>query len=112
VIYIVWAKGTDFIKVGYTADVTINSRLGDLQVGCPYPLEVVVFAEGSMQDEAQYHQMLVEAKAYVRGEWFKWCPTAHKISQMLKAQPKNILKAKARNPHRRLGAVLSLAVNS
>jgi hypothetical protein len=107
-IYIVWAKGTDLVKLGYTADPTINVRLSALQVGCPFPLEVIAFAQGTEKDEREYHWML--SKSAVRGEWFRWGPTAHKIAEMLKAQPPEPkLKAKARNPHRRLGAALSMS---
>ena len=107
-IYIFWAKGTDLIKVGYTKGSTHNLRLSELQIGCPYPLEVVAFADGTLKDEEQFHALLRQAKAHVRGEWFRWCPTAHKIAQILKAQPLNLLRPKSRHQHRRLGAALSL----
>jgi hypothetical protein len=111
VIYAVWAKGTDLFKLGYTAEVTPNGRMNDIQVGCPYELELLVFAIGTKDDERQFHAMLKSAKCHVRGEWFKWGQTAHRIVQTLKAQPKPALTYKPRNAHRRLGAALSVDVH-
>jgi hypothetical protein len=107
-IYVVWAKGTNYIKLGYTKDATANRRMSQLQIGCPYELELVVFAEGTESDEWEFHHILTNAGRHLRGEWFTWGPEADKIVRVLKAMPARPKATKARNPNRRLGAALSV----
>ena len=107
-IYVVWAKGTDLVKVGFTTEHKAAKRIRELQVGCPHELEALVIAEGTEADEATFHEML--KSEHVRGEWFKWGPKAKQVVDILKALPATepTWRRTARNPHRRLGAALSL----
>jgi hypothetical protein len=110
-VYVIWAKGTEFIKLGYTSSYSRNTRLKELQIGCPHELEVIAFADGTEVDEAAFHAILTDAGLHVRGEWFKWGLEAHKVVDALKAMPEPSIfkKNKPRNPHRRLGRVLEVA---
>lgn len=106
-IYALWAKGTNYVKIGFTADYRAEKRLIQLQPGCPFELQVLAFADGSKKDEGEFHRLL--ADEHVRGEWFKWGPKADRIVKMLKAMPEpNPFKKKPTNPHKRLGAALSI----
>lgn len=69
-IYVIECKSENPIyKVGYAYNV--NKRLIDLQVGCPYPLEIikVIRSFDAPRTEAELHQALDEYR--VVGEWFK-----------------------------------------
>ncbi len=67
-IYVVLAKGTNRLKIGWTADSTLG-RLQDLQVACPFPLELLAVLPGSMLDERKFHARFRRFR--VHGEWFE-----------------------------------------
>ena len=58
-----------YVKVGFTAEETPESRRVALQTGNPLKLEVYNFNEkGTAQDEVRLHQLLGFCK--LEGEWF------------------------------------------
>jgi hypothetical protein len=67
-IYFIRDEATQVIKIGYTAG-DGESRLRDLQTGCPGELVVLLEIEGSKQDETAWHQRFAAARE--RGEWFR-----------------------------------------
>ena len=62
-----FVRSGDFVKVGFTNN--LPSRLGTLQTGSPYRIEVLGICEGSRQDEKDLHGYLERHR--VGGEWFK-----------------------------------------
>lgn len=60
------------VKIGYTSN--LKKRLGDLQVGSPYPLVYLAAVaydseELASEKEKHYHKMF--NRHHIRGEWFK-----------------------------------------
>lgn len=66
-VYIIIAKGTPRIKIGWSADV--SKRVKELQTGCPYPIEVLNEIETECSTERELHKALQEYR--VHGEWFE-----------------------------------------
>lgn len=64
---IYFIKHTEYIKIGYTNDIQI--RLSQLQVSCPVRLKVLGLIDGSLADEAVYHEKFKHLST--SGEWFK-----------------------------------------
>jgi hypothetical protein len=56
-IYAVWAEGSPFVKIGWASG-NIRKRVMVLQVGCPWPLQLLATIEGTMDDEQAIHLML------------------------------------------------------
>lgn len=69
-IYAIRANGTPYIKFGYTSEINVRDRLGQLQTGCPYELEMVAVGMGGALEEAEIHATLEIAGKRHRGEWF------------------------------------------
>lgn len=59
-------RGGPYVKIGYTND--LERRMGELQVGCPYELEVLLAIPGSAEDEKIAHRKFQTLRT--RGEWF------------------------------------------
>ena len=59
----------DFVKIGIA--VKPESRLGNMQVGCPYELKMLAKypSNNARHDERRLHKLLHSFHA--RGEWFK-----------------------------------------
>ena len=57
-----------YIKIGVTCDIAI--RLTDMQVGCPYDMEVIGTIDGGRCREKEIHGILAKSKH--RGEWFHY----------------------------------------
>ncbi len=55
-----------FVKVGRSYD--IQTRLIGLQIGSPYPLELICTVPGNKIEEKEWHRRF--QGAHVRGEWF------------------------------------------
>lgn len=62
--YFVRARDTDMIKIGRAADV--KQRISDLQVACPYPLDLLVSVVGDFEKHA--HKRFKTSRLH--GEWF------------------------------------------
>src|SRR5262249_37237527 len=66
-IYLIWAQGTDRVKIGFSDDP--SERLRSLQTGSPFPLHLLAQSPAPRYMEARVHQALAE---YHRGgEWFE-----------------------------------------
>ena len=68
VVYFVGAQGAGPVKVGFTSDRTVLSRLSQLQTGTHEELVVLGRIEASPAVERAIHSLL--ASHSVRGEWF------------------------------------------
>lgn len=70
VIYFVSAVGMDLypIKIGFCAS-SLEKRIGELQIGSPYELELLASNPGSFAEEQAAHAKLSEHR--LCGEWFK-----------------------------------------
>ena len=64
-----------FIKIGYTGQDDVQSRIAELQTGCPYELRVVMLADGTLRQEQSLHGALRTAFTRIRvpmppNEWY------------------------------------------
>lgn len=114
-IYAVHAEGTEFIKFGYTADISMRRRISTMQTGCPFTLVLLAFCRGDEKTESWLHWRLVGAKAFQRGEWFKDCPEARTIIQEMQEdslKPKlvnsSLMEVEQQRP-KRLASALEVA---
>lgn len=69
VVYFIGAALSGPVKIGYTSDATVNSRLMQLQIGAHEDLVVLGKVEGSQAVEQAIHGAL--DAHLVRGEWFE-----------------------------------------
>ena len=69
-LYVLQAKGTDIYKIGATRG-AVPDRIKQLQVGCPFPLEVVCThdAEDAFGLERGFHHYFHDKR--LEGEWFR-----------------------------------------
>lgn len=68
-IYVIWAEGTDLVKIGYTGGDPWD-RLAKLQTGCPHRLVLFKRAErGTRESEKRWHEKYAAQR--VHGEWFR-----------------------------------------
>lgn len=58
------------IKIGYT-DNDVQTRLNQLQTGCPYELKLLWVYTDNFYTESQIHEMFSHER--IRGEWFYPC---------------------------------------
>jgi hypothetical protein len=68
-VYIVWAKGTDYYKIGYTRS-DIYERVRTLQTGCPHELSIELAIKAPREAEEILHEGFDEQCE--RGEWFEF----------------------------------------
>lgn len=85
-IYFVRAAGTDYIKIGYTADAdSFKGRLQSLQTGQPWKLEVLRVVEDAGQwMESAFHVAFAEYRHH--GEWFTYTPAMMVLALDSKAE--------------------------
>lgn len=57
----------DFVKIGLAKDE--NKRLADMQVGNPFPLDLLFTEPGGFKHEAALHRRFAEYRS--AGEWFR-----------------------------------------
>ena len=91
-IYAIRAVGTDYIKIGYTTEDLLRTRLSTLQIGCPFELELIAAGPGTISEEQQIHVLLTAAGRYFRGEWFVSSPETDQVIERLKAHRKPEVK--------------------
>jgi hypothetical protein len=111
VIYAIRAVGTEYIKFGYTAPELLRVRLGTLQIGCPFELEMVAYGPGDLAEEQRVHVHLTAAGRHFRGEWFISSPETQEIVDRLKAykKPDDPIPQMRQGRGARLGRVLEYA---
>lgn len=56
-----------WIKIGFTSG-NVYARRNALQTGCPYALDVLAYAPGTIEDEAELHRRFAAFRGF--GEWF------------------------------------------
>lgn len=66
-VYVLRAKGTNMVKIGFTAG-DVEERRRALQTGCPHELVVELTFAGTMEDERRAHMIHRERRGV--GEWF------------------------------------------
>ena len=78
-IYIVECKGPDkFYKIGFASNP--HQRVRELQIDCPYPLEIVLEFPGGFSKEQELHKCY--KNSMVRGEWFNLSPISVELLKM------------------------------
>lgn len=83
-IYFVQMLNEDgFIKIGFSNNV--KKRIGSLQVGMPYELEVVVILDAYSEIEGIVHDFFIER--WIRGEWFAPCRDMDNYINILRNDP-------------------------
>lgn len=65
IVYFLRAGG--FIKIGKTTGHP-DARVAELRTGCPFPIEVIGFIPGGLEDERALHRRFQAIRAH--GEWF------------------------------------------
>src|SRR5262249_4903318 len=71
-VYLLGARGTNRFKIGFTRERKVEYRARDIAGCCPYPLEILAFRRGSIQDERALHRLYAAER--VTGEWFELSP--------------------------------------
>jgi len=66
-VYFMEAVGLQAVKIGAAAN--IDRRLGQLQVGCPAELRVLLLEEGGKARELELHREF--EGFHIRGDWFR-----------------------------------------
>lgn len=66
-VYLIECVGSDFYKIGYAANP--EQRLKELQIGCPYELNIANTFPGGLLEEKELHARYTNSA--VRGEWFQ-----------------------------------------
>lgn len=59
----------EFVKIGKSTG-NPNSRLKELQTGCPYPMKIAAYVTGGFQLEHEYHRKFNHLSIRKGGEWF------------------------------------------
>jgi len=63
--------GNGPVKIGYAKN-DVESRVKDLQTGCPLALDIIHVEEGSLAKETYFHRLFSSSR--IRGEWFHYEP--------------------------------------
>lgn len=80
-IYFIKPKGDEYMKVGYTSDV--SRRLAELQAANPRKLRIIAVVPGTQKLEAAFHTVLAPYRT--TGEWFKITGDVRKLLILLEA---------------------------
>lgn len=66
-VYFIAAVGTDLVKIGHSANITVRMR----SLACSSPVALVLLASmpGGVAEEAKLHEILSEYRSH--GEWFR-----------------------------------------
>lgn len=67
-IYFVGAETVEAVKIGFSR-YHPSYRMKSLQIGCPLPLKILTFVEGSNDEEAALHAAFSGLR--IHGEWFR-----------------------------------------
>ena len=66
-LYIIECEGTDLIKIGRTNNP--QTRISNLQIGCPFKLNIILILKGEGHKEKELHKHL--SVFLHEREWFK-----------------------------------------
>lgn len=69
-IYIIKAQETNLVKIGFTKFKDINKRIDNLSTGCPFIIDILLFIEGTLEDERLLHNRFKHL--HYNKEWFKY----------------------------------------
>lgn len=69
IVYVVQAETGGPVKIGYSREGGLKSRVASLQTGNPYKLRVVHTEPGSVEDERELHRTFRRYR--MSGEWFR-----------------------------------------
>jgi Meiotically up-regulated gene 113 len=70
-IYAIKAVGTEYVKIGVSRGQGPRmTRIGNMQVGCPFELVLVAQVDWPHREEKRIHGHLKRHGLHVRGEWF------------------------------------------
>lgn len=72
VIYFLEAVGVGSIKIGFTDRTDVESRIAEIQTGCPVPVRLLKSMPGTLEDEKNLHRRFASSR--LNGEWFKPVP--------------------------------------
>lgn len=67
-VYFIAAETAGAVKIGFTRHHP-SRRLKELQTGCPSPLKLLTFSEGTVDDELSLHGSFADLK--IHSEWFR-----------------------------------------
>lgn len=67
-IYFIACEPMDAVKIGFTASNPM-ARLANLQTGCPAPLKLLAYVQGSIAEEQRLHSAFWTLR--IQGEWFR-----------------------------------------
>jgi hypothetical protein len=67
-VYVVSAKGTGSVKIGFSADAP-EKRMRNLQTANSHELVLLCFIQGTRRDEERLHDQFAHLR--IRGEWFR-----------------------------------------
>lgn len=72
-VYVIQARGTDLVKIGFTKRATPIARLLSLKTGCPLPLIVLAYVPGAPRSlERELHLQFRFQRSTLAGrEWFR-----------------------------------------
>jgi hypothetical protein len=70
-IYAVKVKGQSFVKIGWTQDGSLRSRMQNIQLANPHEIELLANAPGKRPEELAIHIRLKRVGLHHRGEWFR-----------------------------------------
>lgn len=69
-VYAIRAIGTNRVKIGFSQEP--DARLNQLQIGSPFPLEILCIRRGTIGMEQRIHSLYKDKR--VTGEWFEFEP--------------------------------------
>jgi len=67
-VYFIEAEKLGVVKIGFS-DSHPDRRLRELQTGCPAPLKLLAYFEGTANEERQLHRTFSDLRSH--GEWFR-----------------------------------------
>ena len=74
-IYVVEILNRQFVKVGYSGNPDVSSRIAELQTGCPFEIKPIASVAGTLRQEQFLHGALRDMFAQMRvpmppNEWY------------------------------------------
>lgn len=67
--FVYFVQGGKYVKIGYTQNESVDSRIRSLQTGCPFQLRLLAVYPGNEKFERRLHRMFGPWR--MQGEWFR-----------------------------------------